>query len=360
MRDLKDFFKNKKVVITGHTGFKGSWLSIWLTMLGAEVYGYAKNIPTSPSMFQLTRLDQHVKTFYGDIFDTQNLKLIINKVKPDIIFHLAAQPIVGLSYTDPVATFQTNIMGTASILEVLRTLDYPCSLINISSDKSYLNKEWIWGYRENDELGGKDPYSASKAGAEIVFNSFFHSYFSSDSNKKIATARAGNVIGGGDWGKGRLIPDCINAWNNNHAVKVKNPESIRPWQHVLDATYGYLLLAQKLHENPVLNGEAFNFGPQKTGFENVINVVEMLANEIKKRGFNADVIIENNTAFSESKILKLNCDKAFSLLKWQPKSDINESVTLTAEWYTTKITNESDLLELTQQQISDYQNKLPN
>ncbi|NBR14613.1 MAG: CDP-glucose 4,6-dehydratase [Flavobacteriales bacterium] len=357
---MKAFFKNKKILITGHTGFKGSWLSTWLLMLEADVHGFSKNVSSSNSMYNKVGLENEINSNFGDILDLNALTQVVNLVKPDIIFHLAAQPIVSIGYADPVSTFNTNIIGTVNILEALRKLDNSCVLVNITSDKCYSNKEWVWGYRENDDLGGADPYSASKSGAEIIFNSYFRSYFSLNDSKKVASARAGNVIGGGDWGINRLIPDCIRSWDTKNEIKIKNPLSVRPWQHVLDAIYGYLLLAQNLSIEKANNGEAFNFGQTASESVNVNCLVDLLAKEYHKRGSEAQYIIENEQNFVEFQRLNLNCDKAYSQLGWRPRIDINKAIYLTAEWYIQNKQDNTKLLTLTQKQILDFQNQISN
>ena len=312
--------------MTGHTGFKGSWICSWLLSLGAKVYGYSSDIPTNPSMYVLAGLDNHIEWHKGNILDVDFLCATVSKIKPDIIFHIAAQPIISLAYTNPLQTFETNIIGTASVLEALRKLDYTCSLVSITSDKSYLNKEWVWGYRETDELGGKDPYSASKAGAEMVLKSYFNTYFKEASDKRISVVRAGNIIGGGDWAHNRIIPDCIRAWEKNEAVIIRSPKSIRPWQHVLEPIYGYLLLAMNLYNNNKFNGEVFNFGPNAMEVKDVLTLVEKFSALIKAKGLPARVLVKEENAFNEAEILKLNCEKALAWLGWKPVLSVNEAL----------------------------------
>ena len=242
-----EIFKNKKILITGNTGFKGSWLTIWLNLLGAKLYGISNNIPTQPSLFKEANLDQIINNNFIDIKDIDKVHSIIKTIKPDFIFHLAAQPLVSKSYSNPTETWQTNVIGTVNILESLRLLNKNCIGIIITSDKCYENQEWVWGYRESDRLGGSDPYSATKGAAELAFNSFYRSFFSEKSLTKIriASARAGNVIGGGDWTPNRLIPDCVKSWSKNKKPFIRNPNATRPWQHVLEVIYGYLLLSIK-------------------------------------------------------------------------------------------------------------------
>ena len=261
MIQFNNVYNQKKVLITGNTGFKGSWLTIWLKQLGAEVYGISIDIPSQPSNFLVSKLDEVIKTKFIDINNLESLNEEIKYIQPDFIFHLAAQPIVFDSYKNPINTFNTNIIGTCNILESVRHLTKNCVVILITSDKCYDNVEWIWGYKETDHLGGKDPYSASKAAAEIVIHSYYESFFKKSNNIRIASVRAGNVIGGGDWADSRIIPDAIRSWSENLTLQIRSPKSTRPWQHVLEPLSGYLFLGQQLFNNINLSGEAFNFGP---------------------------------------------------------------------------------------------------
>jgi CDP-glucose 4,6-dehydratase len=356
---MDNFYANKKVLVTGHTGFKGSWISTWLLMLGSKVYGYSKGIPTEPSMFRLTGLDSYIESHYGDILDFDSLKNAVDKIQPDIIFHIAAQPIMSLAVEKPLETFQTNIIGTSNVLEVLRQLENKCSLVSITSDKSYLNKEWVWGYKETDELGGKDPYSASKAGAEMVLNSYFNTYFKKSDTKRMAVVRSGNIIGGGDWAYKRIVPDCIRAWQNEEAVVLRSPDAIRPWQHVVEPLYGYLLLAQQLHNDITLNGEAFNFGPSPLEFKSVGFLVGTLSELMNERSMKTAVVIKKDSTLEEAQILKLNTEKALSFLGWKPTLGIEETLEYTAEWYYNCVWKKSDkLLSLTQNQINNFSQKI--
>ncbi|MFM1877125.1 MAG: hypothetical protein RL266_2862 [Bacteroidota bacterium] len=358
MSQLESFYKDKKVFITGHTGFKGSWLSAWLLKLGAEVHGFAKNIPTEPSVYKLTGLTRFIHSNEGDILDHDRLWKAIEAVKPDIIFHTAAQPITTLAFEQPLQTFETNVIGTASVLDAVRKLDHACTVVCITSDKSYLNKEWVWGYRETDELGGKDPYSGSKAGAEMVIRSYYHTFFKNDNGKRVAAVRAGNIIGGGDWATNRIVPDCIRAWQTNEPVVIRSPKAIRPWQHVIEPIYGYMLLAKKLHQDENLNGEAFNFGPDPMHFKTVLELVELLAGSMRKNGVKAIVKVEDANDQREAGILKLNCEKALSPLNWRPVLSIEESMELTADWYFGSLWKQSDALNLCHQQLSRFEAKL--
>ncbi len=260
---FNNIFRDKKIIVTGNTGFKGAWLSTWLHQMGAKLTGISKDIPSTPSLFGELGLAGKMDHHFNNICDLPAMKRLFRDTKPDFVFHLAAQPIVSVSYDDPIDTFQTNVIGTANILEALRSLDHPCYAVMITSDKCYDNVEWVWGYREHDALGGKDPYSASKGAAELIIKTYFHSYFNKPGSPvKLVAARAGNVIGGGDWALNRIVPDCVRAWSEKQAVKIRNPHSTRPWQHVLEPLSGYLRAAQVLAEQKTaIHGEPFNFGP---------------------------------------------------------------------------------------------------
>jgi len=355
---MKNFYKDKKILVTGHTGFKGAWLCSWLLSLGAKVYGYSNDIPTSPAMYELAKLERYVESFTGNLLNLNLLSETINRINPDIIFHLAGQPIMSLAYLNPLQAFETNVMGTATILEAVRKFDNPCTFVSITSDKSYLNKEWVWGYRETDELGGKDPYSASKAGAEMVLRSYYHTYFANKNGKRIAVARAGNIIGGGDWGVNRIIPDCIRAWKSNQSVIIRSPTSIRPWQHVIEPLYGYLSLAKELHGNSKLNGEAFNFGPNALEFKNVLFLVNKFSNSMQDKGVFASIIVKADNEYNEAEILKLNCEKAQALLRWKPILNMDEAIEYTASWYFEGHWNNANILDLTHKQIEDFEKKM--
>ena len=347
---LEDF-RNKKVIVTGHTGFKGSWLSTWLSLVGAKVYGFSKNVPTIPSHFD------SIKSFFeddikGDIRDANTFKNYISKIKPDYLFHLAAQSLVNFSYEEPKLTWETNVIGTVNILDSLRYIDNKCIAIFITSDKCYDNLEWTWGYREIDKLGGPDPYSASKGAAELAISSYFRSYFKKESNISLASARAGNVIGGGDWSLNRLIPDCVKAWANNECVDLRNPFSTRPWQHVLEPIGGYMLLALALSERKELNGESFNFGPNLEKNYNVLDVVNEVSKYWEKIEFNLET--EKDKLFYESNLLKLNCDKALHNLNWKACLSFEETISFTARWYKNFYDNPSSIVSTTTDQINEY------
>lgn len=350
---MEDIYKNKKVLITGNTGFKGSWLSIWLLMLGAKIYGLSIGVPTNPSHFIAAELKDKLVYYERDIRSLQDVTEVIDDVKPDFVFHLAAQPIVRLSYDYPVQTIETNVIGTMNILEALRRVNHTCSAIMITSDKCYDNVEWIYGYRETDALGGKDPYSASKGAAELIIKTYAHSFFKTmDSNVEVVSARAGNVIGGGDWGQDRIVPDCVTAWSNGEKVYVRNPKATRPWQHVLEPLSGYLLLGEKLLENSKLNGEPFNFGPNT----NQNYTVGELIKEMQKYWHNTGVdIIQNfDESRKEANLLKLCCDKALHLLGWQPTLTFHEAAMFTADWYRKFYSQKESIFELSCNQITEY------
>lgn len=325
-------YQSKKVLITGNTGFKGSWLASWLLTLGARVYGLSNGVPTIPSIFEKSNINKDVNFLKDDIRNFDSVKKAIHSIKPDFVFHLAAQPLVRKSYNDPLETLETNGLGTTNLLEALRTLDKPCIAIFITSDKVYDNVEWVWGYRETDALGGKDPYSASKAMAELAIKTYSQSYFSNPNHPvKVAVGRAGNVIGGGDWALDRIIPDAIRAWSENKTVELRNPNATRPWQHVLEPLSGYLWLGAKLKENPNLNGEAFNFGPKSEQNRTVLELIQ----ELQKYWSGADyqVLASETTAKKEAGLLKLNCDKALHYLSWNPTLTFEETSRMTCDWY---------------------------
>ena len=328
---FKKEYRNKKVIITGHTGFKGSWLSAWLILLGARVIGISDNFATNPSHFASLKITKKLKHYSEDIRNLKVIKKIFIKHKPDYVFHLAAQPLVKTSYINPIKTFETNMLGTLNIPEALRFLKNKCTAVIITSDKVYKNFEIKKGYKETDKLGGYDPYSASKASAELILQSYVKSYFLKKKNILIGIARAGNVIGGGDWSKNRLIPDCVKSWSKNKIVLLRNPQSTRPWQHVLESLWGYLLLSQKLEKNKKLHGEAFNFGPDNKSSHDVYSVVKLMGffwKNVRMRN-----IKKKKVSFYESGLLKLNSNKAKKLLKWRTILTFKETIKLVADWY---------------------------
>lgn len=326
-------YKGKKVFVTGHTGFKGSWLTYWLTKLGAEVIGYSDRYLTEPNHYDL--LHGEIKTHLNDIRNGDLLKKTLQSINPDIVFHLAAQPLVRYAYNHPLETFETNIMGTANLLEACRGVENIKAIVVITTDKCYENKEWLYGYRENDTLGGYDPYSASKAGAEIVTSSYRDSFFNTHNfghshQTLIATARSGNVIGGGDWSDDRLIPDIVRSAVSHQPLQVRYPNATRPWQHVLEPIRGYLLLGQKLMEGKVEFAEPWNFGPALESNRTVSDILEASKKIWDKVNFE---IAQDQTNPHEAGLLMLDCAKAYHKLGWKPKWDFNTTITKTIEWY---------------------------
>ena len=345
---MLDFFKDKKILITGNTGFKGSWLTFIMSKLKADVYGFALE-PEKISNYNLLKLYGDIDQEYSDIRNLEVLQKTFDRVKPDIVFHLAAQALVKKSYANPVETFETNINGSVNILNCVLKSKSVKSLVYITSDKCYENKEWVWGYREIDELGGKDPYSASKACAEIVFSSYLRSFEFSKQNKGIASARAGNVIGGGDFSDNRLVPDCIRAVETKKDLVIRNPNSTRPWQHVLEPLSGYIKLSKFLYNDPKYSG-AWNFGPQASK----LGSVQEIATGILKYFDKTNITFDNNdNSHFESNLLQLNCEKANTLLGWYPKWNINETIDQTATWYSNYL-NRNNLREITSNQINQY------
>tara|TARA_Y100000590_G_scaffold284365_1_gene319924 strand:+ start:468 stop:1562 length:1095 start_codon:yes stop_codon:yes gene_type:complete len=350
---VNNLFKNKTALITGHTGFKGSWLSAWLSQLGSTVFGFSDFIPTKPSHYEMVK--KSVKEdFRFDIRDPEAVFRAINKLKPDFIFHLAAQPIVLQSYKDPLTTFHTNLMGTANVLEGLRKTNHKCTAIFITSDKCYDNLERSYGYTETDRLGGKDPYSGSKGGAELIIRSFVQSFFKQpESNVRLAVGRAGNVIGGGDWAPYRIVPDCIRSWSKNKKPKIRNSFATRPWQHVLEPLSGYLALSSQLFKNKDLNGEAFNFGPISNENYSVKQLIEKILNFWP--GSNWIDEPSHNNIYHEAGLLQLNCEKASRDLNWKATLDFEETAQWTSKWYREYYNNGSDSASaLTFRQINKY------
>ena len=330
---FNNIYQNKKVLITGHTGFKGSWLALWLSQMGANVTGYSLQPPTDPNHFKLLNLD--LNSIIGDIRDTDKLKQVFKEQQPEIVFHLAAQAIVRLSYKDPLETFSSNVLGTANVLEAARTCDSVRAIVIVTSDKCYDNKEWPWGYRENDALGGYDPYSASKGCAEIITSCWQNSFFNlkdygNTHQTLLASTRAGNVIGGGDWAQDRLIPDIMRAVSLNEKVKIRNPHATRPWQHVLEPLSGYLLLGQKLLEGRKEFAEAWNFGPFDEGNVSVGEIVHLVKGIWPKIDYE---IQQNPDQPHEAGLLRLDCSKARTKLRWIPVWTGNATIEKTTLWY---------------------------
>ena len=358
MDNFKNTFQDKVVLITGTTGFKGSWLSLWMKELGAKVIGVSNVAQTNPSNFEVCDIEDQITQEYIDITDLKAVKEAFNRWQPDFVFHLAAQALVRGSYSDPITTFQTNGMGTANILDALKNLDKVVTAIMITSDKAYDNVEWTWGYRENDRLGGKDPYSASKGVAELIIRSYVESFFATENNNiKLGIVRAGNVIGGGDWAADRIVPDCIRAWSLNERVEIRNPNATRPWQHVLEPLSGYLSLASSLSDDSLLHGEAYNFGPSA---DQNFSVRELIS-EMSKYWDSVDwkdASGNNSTQrVYEAGLLKLNCDKASAHLNWQPTMTFEETIKLTVEWYKAYYqVHDTNIRTLTLDQIKFYTN----
>lgn len=330
-----DFYKGKKVLITGHTGFKGSWLAIWLHELGAEVVGIALDPATERDNFVLSGIGTKIKAdLRGDIRDRQLLKDVFQQYKPEIVFHLAAQPLVRLSYDIPVETYEVNVMGTINVMEAIRVTDSVKVAIMITTDKCYENREQIWGYRENEAMGGYDPYSSSKGAAEIAIASWRKSFFNPDAysthGKSIASVRAGNVIGGGDWALDRIIPDCIKALEAGKPIEIRSPKAIRPWQHVLEPLNGYLLLASKMWNKPVKFCEGWNFGPH---VESIATVWDVASKVILNFGSGILRDLSNTNDVHEAKLLMLDISKAKFELGWEPRLNIDQTIELTVNWY---------------------------
>lgn len=363
MNPFQGVYKDKKVLVTGHTGFKGSWMSLWLHQMGAEVHGISDEIPTRPSHFETAKLEEIVNHRFLDVRDFGAVKAAIEDIRPDFIFHLAAQPLVKRSYSHPLETFAVNVMGTGGILETLRLTDFPCVAVFITSDKCYDNVEWTYGYRETDALGGKDPYSGSKGGAELIIKSYFHSFLTHRADSlRMGVGRAGNVIGGADWAADRIVPDCMRSWSRKEPVRIRSPHATRPWQHVLEPLSGYLVLGRKLHQELTggekaprrsFNGEAFNFGPDAV--QNV-TVGELLQAMIPHwDGSRWDDVSDSNDSGHEAGLLKLCCDKALHFLDWKATLTFEETVQFTVEWYREFYTQpDKSTRELSSKQIKAY------
>jgi len=351
----KKIWANKNVLITGHTGFKGSWLCLWLNQLGAHVNGLSLSEPVSdPNMFTILELDKLTKDFRGDVTSFKECSNIVQKVKPEIIFHMAAQPLVRESYSDPLATYNTNIIGTANILEAANLSEHVKIIVVVTTDKCYENIEKDYAYVETDSLGGYDPYSSSKACAEHIASAYYRSFFK-DKKVGLATVRAGNVIGGGDWSIDRLIPDAINRWSQDKTLNLRYPNATRPWQHVLEPLSGYLILAEKLWNNPLEFSEAWNFGPDVNNVKTVYDVVELSAHYWSST---AQWESSTDNHLHEAGLLKLNSSKAKSFLGWKPIMNFDISVAETISWYNEFYFGKKDILQLSLDQISQYEGKI--
>lgn len=350
-----NIYRNKKVFITGHTGFKGSWLSIWLQTLGAKVCGYSLKPNTNPSMYQELDIENKIeKSIIGNILDYEKLEDSINDFQPEIIFHLAAQPIVRLSYKEPKLTYETNVIGTLNVLEVARKCKSVKAFVNVTTDKCYENKEIARGYKEDEPMGGYDMYSSSKGCVEIMSSSYRRSFLQEEDSMSMATARAGNVIGGGDWAEDRLIPDCIRYINQNKAIEIRNPIAVRPWQHVLEPLSGYLLLGQKLLETGKDYAEGFNFGPKEESVLKVSEVAQKIIDNYNK----GEVIVHKKDNLHEANLLMLNIEKAKNVLNWTPTYTANEAIKETVEWYKHFYAKDTDMYQYTIQQIKNYSSKM--
>lgn len=353
IKNFNNVYKDKRVLVTGHTGFKGSWLAIWLKELGAEVIGYSLDPYTEKDNFVLSNLSEKIVDIRGDIRDKEKLAEVFSKYKPEIVFHLAAQPLVRLSYDIPVETYEVNVMGTINVMEEIRKTDTTKIGILITTDKCYENKEQIWGYRENEPMGGYDPYSSSKGAAEIAISSWRRSFFNPKDfekhGKSIASVRAGNVIGGGDWAKDRIIPDCIRALEENRVIDIRMPMAVRPWEHVLEPLSGYLLVGQKMIENPGQYCEGYNFGPTLDAIVPVWDVATMVTKFYGSGGLKDS---SNPNALHEAKLLLLDITKARFELDWKPTLTIENSIELTTEWY--KRYKNEDVYNLCLEQIKKF------
>lgn len=351
---LAAFYKGKRIFVTGHTGFKGAWLIALLERLGATVQGYAL-APESPSLYQNIEGDRLCQSTIGDLLDKKLLKKTIGSFEPNLVFHMAAQPLVIEGYERPIYTFEVNAIGTANLLEAVRSLSGACTIVNITTDKVYDNKEWYYPYRETDALGGYDPYSASKACAEIITASYRSSFFNPANYQQhqtaVATVRAGNVIGGGDWAANRLIPDIVRAIQAGKEVVLRNPEAVRPWQHVLEALYGYLILGIRLTEEPLKYNTAYNFGPL---LDEAVSVEYLVQQAVRAWGRGSYRVERLEGAVHEAQLLRLDCSKATQELQWKPKWNATQAIEQTIEWYRLVLDEGIPPLEVTRGQLETY------
>lgn len=351
----REFWQGKRVLLTGHTGFKGSWLSLWLQSMGVELVGYALTPPTNPSLFDVAEVGSGMVSVIGDVRDLEHLRTIFAKYQPEIVIHMAAQPLVRYSYLEPVETYSTNVMGTVNLLEAVRGTSSVKAVVNVTSDKCYENREWAWGYRENEAMGGFDPYSNSKGCAELVTAAYRNSYFHPEQYEShgvaIGSGRAGNVIGGGDWAGDRLIPDMMRAITQGQPVSIRNPDSIRPWQHVLEPLSGYLILAQKLYEEGASFAEGWNFGPND---DDAKPVQWILAHLTKAWGEGASWKLDGREHPHEAHYLKLDCSKAKSRLQWHPRWSLSEAIELICTWHKEYLSG-GDMRAMCLEQIKQYE-----
>lgn len=342
-----DLWRGRRVFVTGDTGFKGSWLALWLAEMGADVTGYALQPPTSPSLFEQARISEIVKHVHGDIRDLAALEAAMQRADPEVVFHLAAQPLVRYSYKAPVETYATNVMGTVHLLDACRRLDHVRAIVCITTDKCYENKEWAWPYRESDPMGGYDPYSSSKGAAELVISSYRRSFF--DDGKGIASVRAGNVIGGGDWAEDRLLPDIVRALEAGRRPLIRSPKSIRPWQHVLEALGGYIVIAERLLSGDMSAATAWNFGPSDDDARPVDWIVERLLDEWGASGWD----MPEDAQPHEAQVLKLDCSKARSELGWRPAMPLPDALKKVAQWHQA-VASGADAREICRTQLNEY------
>jgi len=351
----RDYWKSRRVFLTGHTGFKGSWLSLWLEELGAEVTGYALPPPTQPNLFEQAGVANSLRSTLADIRDFDRLKKAIGDSRPEIVIHMAAQTVVRRGYEDPIETYSTNVMGTVNLFEALRQLEHPCAVVNVTSDKCYHNREWVWAYREDDILGGRDPYSNSKSCAELVTNAYRDSFFAPGTYEThglaLASARAGNVIGGGDWTANQLIPDLMRAFLAKRACIIRNPSAIRPWQFVLEPLRGYLILAERLLTDPKVFASSWNFGPAEDDGKPVSWIADRLAHSW---GSGARWTHDTNVHPHEAQFLRLDSSKARSCLNWHPILSLDLALDWVVTWYRSYC-EQDDLGKLTRAQIEQYQ-----
>jgi len=356
-----EIYRGKRVLVTGHTGFKGTWLTSWLLKLGAEVCGVSDRVPTDPSMFVELDLEHRIEHHFCDIRDLDGLRSVIHGFEPDFVFHLAAQAIVSVSYESPIDTITTNVMGTAHVLESLRTLSNPCTAVFITSDKCYENVEWEWGYKETDAVGGRDIYSGSKGAAEVIFHAYQKSFFDgANDHVRLATGRAGNVIGGGDWAKDRIVVDCMKNWSEGESVEIRSPSATRPWQHVLEPLSGYLTLGQQLHGNAALHGHSFNFGPRAEQNRTVLDLLSDLSGYWNFESVADAYRVTGNVPFHEAGLLKLNCDKALFHLRWEANLYYEELVRMVSEWYYAFYKEGGDMYAVTMDQLARYEDAAVN
>ena len=348
---MNSFWRDKRVLLTGHTGFKGSWLSLWLQKLGARVTGYALPPPTQPSLFERAGVAEGMYSIMADIRDADRLIQAFSIAQPEIVIHMAAQPLVRYSYVHPVETYATNVMGVVHLLEAVRQTPSVRAVVNVTTDKCYENREWPWGYRENEPMGGHDPYSNSKGCAELVTAAYRHSYFNTHSSVALASARAGNVIGGGDWAADRLIPDILRAFEQGHPVTIRNPHAIRPWQHVLEPLSGYLLLAERLYTQGTAYAEAWNFGPNDQDAQTVGWIVERMC---RHWGEGSRWYLDEGEHPHEAHYLKLDCSKARTRLDWQPRWDLPTALTNIVIWHKSWLEG-ADAKALVLRQIDEYE-----